>query len=296
MSDHDDPVDAVIVAFLDHLEGTGARPTLDHLGDGDRQRANAILTGMATARGIDPRAVRPSLESLLAGTPLQGLLASAAPELAERPSAQAGPATPDALRRLLATVDARATVELDGSTVVYSYLDLRARFLLVPAASPVVTADVRGGVRAAFEADPDTSRVGVVAAASDELATQMLAVDDLADTITTPRGEPPTRWEPVLPVVAATKRMLEQRAPEWPAFDFDHARLEPLDLPSVVTGIARTIIAREAARSYRGEKRRVYKDLVGREAAFVDLVVRVLAPGSDLDLDDETRRIARAAA
>jgi hypothetical protein len=90
--------------------------------------------------------------------------------------------------------------------------------------------------------------------------------------------------------------MLEQRAPEWPAFDFDHARLEPLDLPSVVTEIARTIIAREAARSYRGEKRRVYKDLVGREAAFVDLVVRVLAPGSDLDLDDETRRIARAAA
>ena len=285
MSDHDDPVDTVILAFLDHLEGAGPRPTLDHLGDGDRQRATAILTGMATARGIDPRAVRPSVETLLAGTPLQGLLAG-----------PAGPATLDDLRRLLAGVDARSTVELDGAGVVYSYLDLRARFLLVPAASPVVTADVRGRVRAAFENDPDTSRVGVVAAASDELATQMLAVDDLADTITTPRGEPPARWEPVLPVVAATRRMLEQRAPEWPAFDFDHARLEPLDLPSVVTGIARAIIAREAARSYRGEKRRVYKDLVGREAAFVDLVVRVLAPGSQLDLDDETRRIARAAA
>jgi hypothetical protein len=135
-----------------------------------------------------------------------------------------------------------------------------------------------------------------VAAASDDLATQMLAADDLADTITTPKGEPPARWEPALPVVAATRRMLEQRAPEWPPFDFDHGRLEPLDLPSVVTGIARTIIAREAARSYRGEKRRVYKELVGREAAFVDLVVRVLAPGARLDLDHETERIARAAA
>ena len=134
--------------------------------------------------------------------------------------------------------------------------------------------------------------MGVVAAASDDLATQMLAADDLADTITTPSGEPPARWEPALPVVAATRRMLEQRAPEWPPFDFDHGRLEPLDLPSVVTGIARTIIAREAARSYRGDKRRVYKELVGREAAFVDLVVRVLAPGARLDLDarDRTHR------
>ena len=296
MSDHDDPVDAVIVAFLDHLEGTGARPTLDHLGDGDRQRANAILTGMATARGIDPRAVRPSLESLLAGTPLQGLLASAARELAERPSAQAGPATPDALRRLLATVDARATVELDGSTVVYSYLDLRARFLLVPAASPVVTADVRGGVRAAFEADPDTSRVGVVAAASDELATQMLAVDDLADTITTPRGEPPTRWEPVLPVVAATKRMLEQRAPEWPAFDFDQAYGGALDLATVAADVARGVIAREAGRSYRGDKKRAYRDLVGQEQVFADLVALISARTRDVDLEAETARILRAAA
>ena len=165
----------------------------------------------------------------------------------------AWPATPDALRGLLAGVDARAGVELDGDTVVYSYLDLRARFLLVLSASPAVTADVGGRVRAAFDADPDTSQVGVVAAASDDLATQMLAADDLADTITTPNGEPPARWEPALPVAAATRRMLEQRAPEWPPFDFDHGRLELLDLPSVVTGIARTIIAREAARSYRRE-------------------------------------------
>jgi hypothetical protein len=284
MSDHDDPVDAVILAFLDHLEDGGPRPTLDHLADADRGRATAILAGLATARGIDPLATRPSVEALLADTPLAGLVQA-------RP-----PATPEALRTLLAGVDSRARVVVEDQTVVYSYLDLRARFVPVPSASPTITAAVRARVTALFDADPDTGRVGVVAVGGDELTTQMLAAEDLADTITTPRGEPHSRWEPPLPLVAATRRMLEQRAPEWPPFDFDHARLEPLDLEGVVTRIARTIIAREAARSYRGEKRRVYKELVGREAAFVDLVVRVLSPGSRLDLERETMRIARAAA
>jgi hypothetical protein len=284
MSDHDDPVDAVVLAFLDHVEDGAPRPSLAHLTDADRNRATAILTGLTTARGIDPRATRPSIEALLAGTPLAGLVQASRPE------------SPDALRALLAGVDSRARVEVEDQAVVYSYLDLRARFVLVPSASPTLSAAVRARVRALFDADPDTARVGVVAVGGDELMTQMLAAEDLADTITTPRGEPHTRREPPLPLVAATRRMLEQRAPEWPPFDFDHARLEPLDLQSVVTGIARTIIAREAARSYRGEKRRVYKELVGRETAFVDLVVRVLTPGSRLDLEHETMRIARAAA
>jgi hypothetical protein len=285
MSDHDDPVDAVILAFLDHVEGSGARPTLDHLAEADRHRAVAILDGLLTARGIDPRATRPSVESLLADTPLATLL-----------PASSRPATLDSVGRLLATVDSRARIDLDDDVLVYSYLDLRARFLLVPNSSPVVTSAVRVRVQQLFDADPDTSRVGVVAARGDELLTQMLAADDLADTITTPRGEPHLRWEPVLPLMSATRSMLEQRAPEWPPFDFDHAGADPLDLPSMVGGIARSILAREAARSYRGEKRRAYKELVGRESAFVELVVRVFAQGTQVDLDGETTRILRAAA
>ena len=285
MSDHDDPVDAVILAFLDHLEGLGTRPTLDHLDEADRHRAASILAGMATARGIDPRATRPSVESLLADTPLAALVPAAT-----------HPATADSVCRLLATVDSRARVEVDRDVLVYSYLDLRARFLLVPTTSPVVTAAVRVRVHELFDTDADTNRVGVVATRTDELLTQMLAADDIADTITTPRGEPHLRWEPLLPLVSATRSMLEQRAPEWPPFDFDHAGADPLDLPTMVGGIARTIIAREAARSYRGEKRRAYKELVGRESAFVELVVRVFAHGTRVDLERETARILRAAA
>jgi hypothetical protein len=283
MTDHDDPVDAVILAFLDHREGTGPRPTLDHLAPADRRRATEILTGLANARGIDPREERPSVAALLADTPLAGLLAAAADEM-------------DRLLAVLSDVDDRAQVEAVEGTAVHSFLDLRSRFVPVPAAVPTVTPAVRAMVRALFAGDPDCSRVGVVAMHADDLATQLLAPEDLADTITTPRGEPHRRWEPPLPLALAARRVLELRAPEWPAFDFDAAGADPLDLPALVTGIAGRVIARESARSYKGEKRRAYQALVGREAAFAELVAAVQARGSDVDIAAETARILRAAA
>jgi hypothetical protein len=194
-------------------------------------------------------------------------------------------------------VDSRAQVDIDSTshTVVYSYLDLRARFLLVPTATPVVTEEVRAAVEALFDADPDTARVGVVAARSDELVTQVLSADDVGATITTPRGEPHLRWDPRLPLVLAARRILEQSAPEWPSFDFDQAHNDALDLTTIAAGIARRVIEREAARSYRGDKRRAYKALVGHERVFAELVVRVSTQGADVDLDVETSRILQAA-
>jgi hypothetical protein len=289
MKAHDDPVDAVIVAYLDHLEGAAPRPTLDHLGADDRRRAQAILDGLTTARTIDPHASRPTIEALLADTPLARLLPA--------PEAVRG-ADFATVVRALAGVDRRARVQVDEqtSTVVYSYLDLRARFLLVPAGTPAVTDAVRARVGALFDRDADTSRIGIVAAGSEELTTQVLAADDLADTITTPRGEPHLRWEPALPLRLAAQRMLEQSSPEWPAFDFDQAYSEPFDLPAVAAEIARLVIEREAARSYRGEKRRAYRALVGQERIFADLVAKVSAHGPAVDLAAETTRIWRAAA
>jgi hypothetical protein len=287
-----DPVDAVILAFLDHIEGGAPRPTLDHLADPDRERAQAIMDDLVTARGIDPRSTRPSIESLLEGTPLAGLI----PALGDVAGADL-----ETIRRVLAGVDARATVVLDatlpvGPTVVVSYLDLRARFLTVPAARPTVTKKVRGQVEAIFREDPDSSRVGVVAARGAELLTQLLSVDEMADAITTPRGEPHTRWEPPLPLALAARRLLEQSAPEWPAFDFNQAFSSPLDVAGVAVEIAGRVIARESARSYRGDKRRAYRALVGQEHLFADLVARISAQGSGVDLDEEITKIARAAA
>jgi hypothetical protein len=76
----------------------------------------------------------------------------------------------------------------------------------------------------------------------------------------------------------------------------DHAYGDPLALTTVAAEIARRVIEREAGRSYRGDKRRAYQAMVGQERAFADLVARVCVPGTDLDLDEETERILRAAA
>jgi hypothetical protein len=283
-------LDDVILAYLDQVEGTGPGPDLTHLDPADRRRAEELLDGLVTARGLDPYATRPSLEALLADTPLAGLL----PELA----APAGVADLPAVRRALAAVDPRARVELatgpPAPTVVYSYLDLRARFVLVDSAEPELDAAVRSRVDAIFAGDPDTSRVGVVAAGHPDLVTRVLAAEDVGPTITTPRGDPHLAWGPALPLPLAARRMLEQSAPEWPAFDLDGALSEPLDVASVAAGVAGRIIAREAGRAYRGEKRRAYRALVGREAGFAELVALVAAQGAGADLEAATHRLVAA--
>jgi hypothetical protein len=292
MNSHDDPVDAVILAFLDYLEGVAPRPTLDHLSDDERARASAYLDGMAVARGLDPSASRPSIEALLTGTPLSPLVAAI-------PAAGVDEADLAAVRTVLAGADSRAQVTLDESAdpnVLLRYLDLRARFVLVPGVVPVVPEDVRTLVARLFSKDPDTSWVGVIAAHSGDLTTQLLAADEIGVTITTPRGDPHLSWDRPLPLTMAARRMLEQSAPEWPAFDFDSARIEALDVTSLAAEIARRVIARESGRSYQGDKRRAYRALVGQEDLFADLVARVTDPGNELNLDDETARIARVAA
>ena len=283
-----DPIDDVILAFLDHQEGGGPRPSLDHLGPADRVRADEILAGMVAARGMNPVGLRPSVESLLVGTPLAGILTGY----------DQGTVDLGTVRRVLAGIDRRATAVIDPTTdtVVYSYLDLRARFLLVDTNAPVVTENVRSTVERLLADDPDTARVGVVAARSGELATQMLAADEVGHTITTPRGAPYTRLESPLPLTLYVARMLEQSAPEWPAFDFDRAQGDPLDLHTMATEAARRVIERESGRSYKGDKRRAYKALVGQDRAIADLVVLVATRGSTVDLRAEADRLLRTAA
>jgi hypothetical protein len=285
-----DPVEAVILAYLDHLEGSAAPPSLDHLGEEDRRRARSLMDAVSGGRGIDPRASRPSIEELLADTPLAGLL-----------PADGAAAGLVAVRDVLRGVDARARVEIDSAdldrpSVVLSHLDLRARFVLVPSASIAVTRKLRALVEAVFRDDPDTSRVGVVAARSAELTTRVVAAEDVGHTITTPRGEPHTGWDPPLPLALAARRMLEQGAPEWPAFDFDRALREPLDVAALATEVAARVIGRESGRSYRGDKRRAYRALVGHEGAFAELVARVATHASEVDLDEEITRLSRVAA
>jgi len=283
-------------ASLDHLEGTAERASLDHLTDLERREAEQIMASLEAARGMDPYASRPSIERLLAGTSFEELLRTQ-----NRVSADV--ADVETVRDVLAGVDARARVEVDRSngtvTVVYSYLDLRARFMTVEAdaSEPFVTDAVRSTVEAILRTDPDTTRVGVVATGSEELITQMLAAHDLGRTITIPSGSSHTEWEPPLPLALAVRRMLEQCAPEWDRFDFDPTFGEAVDVAGIAAELARRLIAQEAARRYQGEKARAYKSLLQQENLIGELTVSVLLePAGSVDLDAEITRITKAAA
>jgi hypothetical protein len=292
VTNYDDPVDAVMLAFLDYLEGTmSARPTLDHLTEDDRRRAEELMASLEAGRGIDPHASRPSVEALLAGTGLAGLLPLS-------PASAARAADPANVRDVLAGVDARAWADIgSGGTVVYGYLDLRARFVLVNTDTPVAYDEARALAERLFDGDADTTRVGIVAARSYELVTQVLTAADVGCTVTAPRGEPHTQWTPPLPLAMAARQMLEQCAPEWEPADFDRALSEPLDVAAIAAEIAGRIIGREAARPYRGDKARAYRALTGNEAVFAALVVAVAEHGTGaVDLEGEITRMTRAAA
>lgn len=294
MINNSDAVDSVLLAYLDFLEGAGPEPAMDHLTADERSQAEALIASLRAGRGIDPHASRPSLEALLFGSEFESSAATAA-------DTGRNAVTLMDLRSALAGVDQRTKAELDTSlaepTVVFSYLDVRVRFVLVDAGDPEVSDDVRATVAAIFMADSDTSHVGVVAARSDELVTQMLAVDDLGATITTPHGHRHDQWEPPLPLTMTARRVLEQTAPEWDAFDLDPSLAAPLDVADLARDIASRVVAREAARPFKGEKGRAYKALVGHEDLLADLVAKVSATdGAAVDLEAETTRIARAAA
>ena len=62
-----DPVDAVVQAYLDHLEEGAPEPSLDHLTPNERKLAHDLIDSLKAGRGINPYQSRPSLSSLQTG-------------------------------------------------------------------------------------------------------------------------------------------------------------------------------------------------------------------------------------
>ncbi len=179
-----DPVDSVIIAFLDHREGIGERPSLDGLTDADRGRAEALLSGLTAARGIAPAIPRPSIESLLADTPLAGLFPAGNADLA-------------AIARALADVDPRAQVQLDAAsgTVVYPIWTFEPGSC---SCRRPCRCSPPNCVRPCGNSSPPirTPAGSGSSPAGARVLTQVLAADDLGRTITAPGGEAPARLDP----------------------------------------------------------------------------------------------------
>ncbi len=260
---------------------------------GDRARATQLMDGLVAAAASTRAAPRPSVESLLDDTPLAGLL----PALTRRAVDADLETVRRVLRRRRRVAPGSTRPGARSATVVLSYLDLRARFLLVPAGAPTVTAGVRGSVEAIFRRrpghQPGGHRGGRQPRPGDPAA---LGRRRGRHDHHAARRAPHALGGRRLPLTLAARRLLEQSAPEWPSFDFDRAFASrstwPGSPPRSPAGSSRgSPPARTGATSGAPTG-----PCVGHEHLFADLVARVSAQGPAVDLDEEITKITRAAA
>lgn len=217
MTASDDRVDAVVEAFIDHLEGLGEAPALDDLDVEERARAEALIGSLEAGRGIDPYASRPSLEQLLAGTPLETAL-------------EAHDVDPrdDLLHRIRDRLTLYAPFHVDvwpdnaaaaigiGSDFVALVSAQRLRIQIRSDVEPsrlasLDPAAVAGPLYGAF---PDTAGV-IVVHPGDELSS--IAVDpfDTEPYIETPAGTVarPVMHRPIMPLEDTVRAYLDEIAP-----------------------------------------------------------------------------------
>ncbi len=286
MNGNSDTVDAILAAFSDHLDQGTPRPEVDHLESHDRQIAEDLMRLMETGRGIDPSASAPSLEALLAGTEFADALQSVSP-------------TPEApvrhrVQDVLTDIDPRAEVYFDDEGFVsFGYLDLLARFYPLDTDDPWLPEDA---LRPLFDADSYVDLVALVATQTSELLTRVVSRYDVDPTISTAANRPAPPAPAALPLALACRAIVEQSAPEWGEFDFDHAALDVVDFAGIETQIATRLVAEEAKRRYQGDKAAAYRGLVGHEHRIVELITTARRPGDPVDLAAEVDRLARQVA
>jgi hypothetical protein len=220
MTESDDRVDAAIEAFLDHLDGRGDEPDLHDLDEQERARVGALVASLRAGRGIDPFASRPSLEQLLAGTPL---------EAAVPPTEPGPPPGPDLLdeirRRLRSYLPFHVAVWPDtgaaglgiGSGFVALIAAQRLRLAIsgeTASGSDLAQLDPVAAAGPVYGAFPDTAGVIVIHPDAD-LSSVAIDPFDVEDCIATPSGssQRPRVRRPVLPLADTVRAYLDEVGP-----------------------------------------------------------------------------------
>ncbi|HSK90112.1 MAG TPA: hypothetical protein VK875_02250 [Euzebyales bacterium] len=269
MTASDDRVDAVVEAFIDHLEGLGEAPALDDLDVEERARAEALIGSLEAGRGIDPYASRPSLEQLLAGTPLETAL-------------EAHDVDPrdDLLHRIRDRLTMYAPFHVDiwpdnaaaaigiGSDFVALVSAQRLRIQIRSDVEPsrlasLDPAAVAGPLYGAF---PDTAGV-IVVHPGDELSS--IAVDpfDTEPYIETPAGTVarPVMHRPIMPLEDTVRAYLDEIAPALDTtVDLAAMRADDVDPAAVARDAARRAvehIVQDGRRAKIDAKRATWSDI-----------------------------------
>lgn len=317
MTESDDRVDAVVEDFLDHLEGLSEAPALDDLGADERARAEALMRSLEAGRGIDPYASRPSLEQLLAGTPLETAL-----DATSFPSGEAGPAraswdqaprgigaagagepqrtggpgtADDMLGRIREQLTLYAPFHVDiWPDAAAAAIGIDSDFVALVSAQRLriqIVTDVDGPLALAsldpaavagplFGAFPDTAGV-IVVHPDDELSSVAIDPFDTEHCIETPAGTvaPPATHRPVLPLVDTVRAYLDEIAP---ALDTT-AGLDALPVAEVDSaGIARDAAVRAVERVILDGRR---AKIDAKQVTWSDLGEPEIDAISDLVLD-----------
>lgn len=294
MTESDDRVDAVVEAFLEHLEGLSEAPALDDLDADERARAEALIGSLEAGRGIDPYASRPSLEQLLADTPLETAL-DASRFSAERQRAGGRGTADDMLGRIREQLtlfapfhvdiwpdDAAAAVGVDSDFVaLVSAQRLRIQVLAdVDGSLALASLDPSAVAGPLFGAFPDTAGV-IVVYPDDELSSVAIDPFDTEHVIETPTGTvaPPSTHRPVMPLVDTVRAYLEEIAPALETT----ARLDALPAAEVDSaGIARAAAIRAVERVILDGRR---ARIDAKQVTWSDLGEPEIDAISDLVLD-----------
>jgi hypothetical protein len=261
MTESDDRVDAVVEAFMDHLEGLREAPVLDDLDSGERARAEELISSLEAGRGIDPYASRPSLAQLLAGTPLEPAL-----EAGGR-AAQPGEDLLGRVRDQLSLYapfhvdvwpdDAAAAIGVDSDFVALvsaQRLRIQIRTDVDDPASLAALdpAAVAGPLYGAF---PDTAGV-IVVHPDAELSSVTIDPFDIEHCIEAPGGEVarPTTHRPVLPLGDAVRAYLDEIAPALDTtVDPAALRADEVDPAVIARAAARRAVDRVVADGRRAK-------------------------------------------
>jgi hypothetical protein len=286
----DDSVDAVIAAFLDHLENGGPEPSLDHLTADERTEATELIDLIKDARGIDFYRSRPSLDTVLAGTEFEHQL---------DPRATVGLSI-DAVRTdVVSSLGSASEPIADGaaqnegiqSNVVVRFGSLRIRIQFrddITTTAGLSQVDPRTAAGPVFGRFPDTAAV-VLVIGDQELSSVAIGPYDVDDFIGAPDGQvhQPRITRPVLSLYDTLRRLVDELAPDLTGDDAidDHKTVELDDIIRTECATACAAVVAEGKKARTEAKKEAWADF--DEAALLASLVKDAASGepSEADLD-----------
>jgi hypothetical protein len=285
-----DPVDAVVQAYLDHLEEGAPEPSLDHLTPNERKLAQDLIDSLKAGRGIDPYQSRPSLSSLLSGTEFESLIS---------PQAHTG-LTIDAIRGdIVSALGASAEPIADGAAlnegirsdavIVYGGLRLRVQFRDdVSTPTELSNVDPRAAAGTIYGRFRDTAGV-ILVMADPELSSVPIGPFDTDDYIGAPDGQlhAPRITRPVLPLFDTLRAYVDEVAPDL-ATDADLVTPSGIEVPSIIRDAAtaaRDAVVAEGKRSRTEGKKDAWTKFGAADE--VEVVAEITADVMSGDLSPE---------